>query len=141
MRKILFRAKRLDNGEWVEGYVMIHDHDKATIFRQHQGDGSLEGFEVNPETVCQSTGLTDKNGNKIWETDVCQYIESDEYENEKFVVKYGRHAEMHGINLGFYTEWLNGWYRSDICFWTENRDIEVIGNIFDNPELVEGGAE
>ena len=76
---------------------------------------------------------------------MCQYIETTTkgtvIVSETFIVKYGRHRETTGTNLGFYIEWLEeDDYRTDICFWAENREIEVIGNIFDNPELVKGGG-
>ena len=64
-REILFRGKRTDNGEWVQGAILFHDADAATVFNQHPADGSLQGFEVDPSTVCQWTGLKDKNGNQI----------------------------------------------------------------------------
>ena len=135
MREILFRGKRLSDGGWSYGNLRIANTGVTIIVPNDTPLGKYG--KVDPETVCQFTGLTDKNGNKIWENDVCQYIDSDGYETE-FVVKYGRHEGQHGINLGFYIEWseMDG-YREDICFWAEERDIEVIGNIFDNHKLAE----
>lgn len=63
----LSRGKRLDNKQWVYGAVLFHDGNAATIFNQHPGDGSLQGFEVDIETVCRCTGITDMNNNLIWE--------------------------------------------------------------------------
>ena len=143
MREILFKAKRIDNGEWVEGNLIITpkaDEDfKAIIipfndngeYIECAGDECL-GFEtwykVDMTTICQYTGLTDKNGNKIWENDVVG--EYSEYKEEWCFAKvtYGH----------FNCSCCDGVYG-----WTfENGDIrchkiyEVKGNIFDNPELI-----
>ena len=132
MREILFKAKRFGDGEWVEGHVMMHDHDKATMFRQHPSDGRLEGSRVNPETVCQFTGLTDKNDVKIWEGDIVEGL------------------LLFGLGINGFVEFKDGsyglkWYRggaemfspfAELC----NITYKVIGNIFDDPDLMEGGA-
>ena len=134
MREILFKAKRLDNGEWIEGYLLFIE-DKAYIVCDAETmcmDGentdlyATEWYEVNKDTICQYTGLTDKNGNKIWENDVVKdnvifgTVVWDE-KNARFMID--------DINDGLqeYSDW-----------WHE---VEVIGNIFGNPELLEGGGE
>ena len=76
--RYLYRAKRIDNGEWVKGAVLFHDDDMATIFNQHPADGSLQGFEVDINTICQCTGLKDKNVELIWENDICRYYNSED---------------------------------------------------------------
>lgn len=132
MRKILFKAKRLDNGEWVEG-DLIHSFDGENRFAISNAAGL---YEIVPYTICQYTGLTDKNENKIWENDVCYYDDID-----VCVVRFGEYDNNTGHkHVGFYTAWRKYKYmfRSDIGFWVKERELEVIGNIFDNPELLEG---
>lgn len=73
MREILFKAKRLSDGKWVEGYYQkrkdAFENDEHLIFRC-ESCHAWEYVEVEPETLCQYTGLTDKNANKIWENDI-----------------------------------------------------------------------
>ena len=141
MREILFKAKRIDNGEWVYGNYAFTDTngEQHFIFQNKAFE-----HEVDKNTICQYTGLTDKNGNKICENDILSVLligEPDE-EKENCIVRYGRKAENFRIELGFNLEWTKTYYlRCDICFWIENREVEVIGNIFDNAELLDLGNE
>ena len=116
--RYLFKAKRIDNGEWVQGALLFHDADTATIFNQHPADGSLQGFEVDRNTACQCTGLTDKNGQKIWENDIMKYQWDERTRID--VIKYD--APMFSYK--------------NVIRWSLHQD-EVIGNVFDNPELLE----
>lgn len=153
MREILFRGKRIDNGEWVEGfyykmsettYCFAEDYERNPVPEHHyilqerMTDWGLPNqiiqIEVDPESICQFTGLTDKNGNKIWENDICDRKEphpeivmqhhGDWTLDYSYVFKDEPHTDY--CNLGFYTSerYLN-------C-------VEVIGNVFDNPELLQG---
>ena len=151
MREILFRGKQRDNNEWIEGYYAVQSNHacfapelKYThfIFKDIFLDfnlGGLQEFEVIPETVGQYTGLTDKNDKQIFEGDIISIpFEEDRYPYEENVIHY-ENAEVY-----FDTERYS-WYvrHSDddlVSLWEyDDRDIIVIGNIHDNPELLERG--
>lgn len=132
MREILFKGKRIDNGEWVYGNYAFCDcytKQKHYIFQNKP----LE-YAVDENTICQYTGLTDKNGNKIWENDIVKhynnpnepsrYVIGAIYWNEDNV-RYERTSEYQHCKFSVLYD----------CVY------EVIGNIFDNHELLEGGAE
>lgn len=128
MREILFRGKRIDNGEWVEGmYLYIKGHTYPSIF-------DMEGFShiIITKTVGQFTGLLDKNGNKIFEGDIVRRFNSKEQEVMRYAVKWNTDCCMF-VLMSEYT--YLGEYDSDFTvFYGE--DLEVVGNIHDNPELL-----
>jgi uncharacterized phage protein (TIGR01671 family) len=142
-RDILFKAKRIDNGEWVIGGTIVQFLDngirslympqfneKCDCTHDNSTDDIL-GFEncrfykVDTSTICQYTGLTDKNGNKIWENDIIQY---------KGIKALGK---VEYIEDSFYLKDVDDGKQYLGEMWNK---FEVIGNIFDNPELLEGGA-
>ncbi len=140
--RYLFKAKRISDGEWVQGYLFDDGFENGRIFigglviEKYNGtacdDWNVTGIdfcEVDPSTICQCTGLKDKNGKLIWENDIVR----DEYGN-------------------FYKAfWQNDYYQFSFCaktgvfpigakwnLWSfKSSEIEVIGNIFDNKELLE----
>lgn len=141
--RYLFRAKRIDNGLWVQGAVLFHD-DTATIFNQHPADGSLQGFEVDINTICQCTGLKDKNDNLIWENDIIEkefYSVPDSYmDSTKYMetIQY----EDGGWYVNVVTDDIAQGYQHRIYLIeaiANSKDLEhfeIIGNSFDNPELL-----
>lgn len=126
MRRILFRGKNLF-GKWIEGDLLQYlVYGKMHIVRNSWGAG---GQEVDPETVGQYTGLTDMNGNKIFEGDLClcdrnisKHIDKKVFEI-KFDPEAGFFGESNTSNI----------YPSDFYM------CEIVGNVFDTPEFLEVG--
>ena len=153
-REILFKAKRKDWRElpkeqwWVEGEV-IHEPYGAVI--QYYAEKKRIKVVIDPETLCQYTGLTDKNGKRIWENDIvsCEhekYPEDNPLEGDLFFpepIKYRRNYVVEFINNGnkygyrLRNKSIHFMLTGNVIY---NHEIKVLGNIFDNPELL-GGAE
>ena len=137
MREILFKAKRKDNGKWVEGYYQkrydLLGNEEHLIF--HADSYRVwEYAEIVPETLCQFTGLCDKNGNKIWENDIVKTV-SDIYAPVKFGL-YTTGFALEECNQGFYVDFPDETYlRHELGYW--NNKVEIKGNIFDNPDLLQ----
>lgn len=139
MRNILFRAKRLKDKIWVEGSLLVIDADSGYYFitQPYKSASTLPVKDliynhthlVDPETVCQFTGLTDKNGVMIYENDLLSINQSA----EPVIVKFEDFQwKCKNRNFGKYY-----FHRLENI----RSKYEVIGNIFDNPELLKGGAE
>ena len=116
MREILFRGKTLYEGEWITGYLSKEPAD-SNYYIQPVGKNICD--VVNPETVGQYTGLLDKNGKKIFEGDIVKY-ENKIYEI-KYLEKYARFAPSNESTVFM------------VCAFNH---LEVVGNIYDNPELL-----
>ena len=137
MREILFRGKRIDNGERVEG-DLLRSRGKCYIHMNldpfdYLGElsGFIKMYEVDPETVCEFTGLTDKNGKKIFEGDIIAIDEDSIY----YHTASGPVRTYKGMWVSFYLPDAHGRDCYDELYRI-NAEREVIGNIHDNPELL-----
>ena len=131
-REILFRGKRTDNGKWICGHLLeqnipdYHSYIVASFIAEqdnrHTEIIEFAIYEVIPETVGQYTGLTDKNGKKIFEGDI--------------VRAFTRFSEIYVFSVAYHdgTFWFKNWSWTKFLFKFEK--IEVIGNIHENPEIL-----
>lgn len=160
MREILFKAKRIDTGEWVEGYY-VYDYKRNThlilanvlvcpnCINDRKEDFSLQDYEVDLKTICRYTGSTDKNKNKIWENDIVKLILPDG--EVRYLQVAFKKITREVLCLPEYDEDVVKVELNTICFiWNGDNllpcidengtsdvaKMEVVGNIFDNPELL-----
>lgn len=143
MREILFRGKRIDNGEWVFG-PLVTANDKhhsgecyilPVISDFSYGDNGKRirigcFAEVDPETVGMFTGLLDMNGDRIFENDIFCYMDSTTENQDKYVVRPLKDGSFMVSTPSFNIEPIS------IVDWSF-RNAKVVGNIHDNPELLE----
>ncbi len=169
-REILFKAKRIDNGEWVEGYYckldettycVSEDYERHPVPTHHyilyetMTDWGLPNrflqFEIDPDTLCQYTGLTDKDGKKIWENDILRGHGNDDdlakvVFGEFNVIDVETHEKVDRV-IGWHTKVIETDVLSKcepFClpmpltdFYIKRCEYEVVKNAFDNPELLE----
>lgn len=146
MREILFKGKRVDNGEWIEGGTYLYDPDLVNVciggydyYKTEDGWQRDEYCcEVDSETVCEYTGLTDKNGRKIFEGDIVRFRHGGEFHDKgiwyrNYAIEYVNTFCTYGLRFR----------NKSIHFPCKQatismHDVEVIGNIFDNAELLKG---
>lgn len=131
-REILFRGKRTDNGKWVEGHLIVFPKSKITkIMVWNAADLDFDAIEVRPETVGQFTGLNDRNGKRIFEGDI---IRDDWGKIFKVIFSTTSCGFMVECTVAP-NEYEKGKYRLGDA-WCNT--IAVVGNIHDNPELLNG---
>lgn len=134
MREYLFRGKRSDNGEWIEGSLIVYDWDNRYVSIYSTEEEIA--FQVEPDTVGHWTGFRDNDGDRIYEDDILKMITR---------VKDGK-KRIHTV------EWCDKcgmWVLPGVtddkletdftCFWGD--DFKIIGNIHDNPELLGGETD
>lgn len=134
MREILFRGKRVDNGEWVEGFYVVIAGENHYIFTGRidltQGSIGCEYFKVDSKTVCRYTGLTDKNGVKIFEGDIVTY-------NKEYGGKTREKGTVYWCDGAFWVENVQDEEDCGLLGALVKYQLEVIGNVHDNFELLE----
>lgn len=159
MDRHICRAKRKDNGEWVQGvyYKQTHfygnESERYYIITSTEAldyDQALEYFEVDPDTICQCIGYYDSHDTLIFENDIVGFGREDSYRHKE-LVWYCKEMSMltavplDGIEFNGYDYW-NGKYPnveySTLCLMLQDpygdfSDIKVLGNIIDNPKLLE----
>lgn len=129
-REIIFKAKRKDNGEWVEGLPGYDINGNITELEVYKKIGDCRIYEVNPDTICQFTGLTDKNGKKIWENDILKaHLDADYPEDTTYTRILWNETgfctnENHSRDIETFGKW-------------DAEHFEVCGNIFENADLLE----
>ena len=158
MREILFHGKRVDNGEWIEGDLLqIKYYNKPIVECKIMPQTPVSSaYPVIPETVGQYTGLTDKNGKRIFEGDIVRYNTYDDFDCQS-VAKFGEYNQDGSAGeysaskcIGFYVD-VDNFTCPDLCEYGSNcfsnylkqqnilevaQYCEIIGNIHDNPELL-----
>lgn len=122
--RFLFRGKRIDNSEWIQGYLYGIWERRYILWGMSNDIPNM--VEVDPSTICQCTGLQDKNGELIWENDIV-IVPSDE---EPCLLEWED-------GDGCWSMKQDGTVYTFDNFWSN--EVEVIGNTFDNPELLEVG--
>ena len=130
--RYLFMAKRLDNGQWVQGFICKKKYksNKFYISCFHDKDDNEQFFAIDPDTICQCTGLKDKNGKLIWENDIMvAHLDEDYPEDETYI-------RILWCGNGFCSI-ENGSKDIAPIDKFDREHFEVCGNIFDNKELLE----
>ena len=154
--RYFYRAKRCDTGEWIVGslirapylgsirsWISSEQEDKARLREISSNQAVWRAFEVRTDTICQCTGLKDKNGKLIWENDIVSF----QFDNDD--CPFPNKDTKKRIGKVFFSDFRASWsitmgkngsksLNNDLWKYVQNGNrVEVIGNIFDNPELLE----
>lgn len=144
--RYLFRGKRIDNGEWIQGYLYGIWERRYILWGMTNDIPNM--VEVDPATICKCTGLKDKNGTLIWEKDIVSF-EHEKIEDVEDVLSWDSVKYIRNYVIEFQKTFVNYGLRfrnksihfeckqSTLC----THNCKVIGNEIDNPELLEGGKE
>ena len=137
--RYLFRGKRIDNNEWEYG-LPSYDEDGEIEEIEVWSEDDINFYSVDPSTVCQCTGLKDKNGKLIWENDLVKDLFSDTIAP----IRYGSYQNCFDStkteHVGFYVDWSvtdKKYMRKDLGYWINMVDVKIVGSKIDNPELLE----
>lgn len=131
-REILFRGKIDKNDNWVYGSLNNTDPQFPEIMYCDK-NWNVHSHLIKPETIGQFTGLIDKNGTKIFEGDICKYYNQIDYDGICVIENW---------NTSFVANWIGGTIKAhhlitSMFYLSCGKEFEVIGNIYDNPELLE----
>lgn len=128
--RYLYKAKRTDNGEWVEGYLYGIWERRYILWGMTNDVPNM--IEVDPSTICQRTGVPDRDKAIMYEDDIVL-----DKSGVCGIICFGRYGDTK-TDYGFYIRWSKKqtYWRNDIYYW-QNK-VKVVGNIFDNPELWRG---
>lgn len=139
MIEVLFRGKRIDNDEWIEGSLATEYYKRHGVVMISPSED--ETYKVDPDTIGQYIE-NDKNGKKIFTDSIVK----GGLNGVVGVVRLGKYSNPYAddCHIGFYIEWEKKYrdiYRKDLGYWVKKMSLEVIGNIHDNPELLKGGNQ
>lgn len=145
MKEILVKAKRKGNGEWVEGLLIIMFY----WYQIQKLDDENTAYSIDPKTICQYTGLKDKNGKRIWENDILRGHGNDK---DLSKVAFGEFGVINAETLSVVDNVI-GWHYEPIStdalskchpfcspmpltnYYIDRCEFEIIGNIYDNPKF------
>ena len=148
-REILFRGKAINrdsgyyrttykNGDWVYGLLTQPYNERYDLPAEMTNTSGVNGIEVDCKTIGQFTGYCDESQHNAFEGDILSYCSGLNYG----VIKYGRYSSPFSIgqDIGFYVEWVSdrdrNIHRKDLGYWLSAGTAEIVGNIYDNPELL-----